>query len=150
MPNQFLDIRGLEERQKGLTRDAASQGMKFGQNHIGAKTLFGPMMIMDGSGAGSWLPARPGIRYFIHSIALAGTKAVTDTGTRLYVTSYFAGTSRNMLNLWGQTLTAESMHAESIIDALTDENRAVAFNLTGTWTSSTIVIAYQEVTQENG
>lgn len=145
MPNQFLDVRGLQEKQLSeKVRDAPGQGMLFGQGHLGQKFVFGPMKAALGT-----IPARAGVRYYVHSVNLTARNEAADTSTGRYVKMYSDG-----VDVYAQvTLVPNVANVQSnsyVLDLLTDENRSIEVgDVVASPASSIIMITYADVAVEN-
>ena len=93
------------------------------------------------------LPAKPGVKYYIHSLAFAVTMAAADTTTVITV----LGTQNGLSCYLGQVRVvpsvAQVINTSIVLDMWMDENTAVtAQNTTADpATAARVIVAYQEV-----
>jgi hypothetical protein len=89
MPNLFLDITSKLARIVNKTRDAPCQGIETFESDVMLKVNQGPFKVVSQEyhalGSSAILPAKPNVRYLIHSI----TGHIVHDGTAAVVTLEF-------------------------------------------------------------
>jgi hypothetical protein len=91
------------------------------------------------------LPAKPGIRYFIHSIAMTFSMAAASAGGACHVAGYVNNSNPYFLHITPITGAIQYGAVNAVFDILTDENKAVTFTKSATVDNCFCMITYKEV-----
>ena len=140
-PSRFQSIttrwyRGLSV----LTQDPTRQynetiqpvtGECFSDNDIPIHVISKPFVAIAGTptlAAATLLPAKPGVRYFIHNIILSARLLAGDTTTVVNVAATFRTAGSSIASLAVVPSVAAAYNGSFNLDVITDENTAVIGN----------------------
>lgn len=138
MPNQFLDIAGREDRTLNRKADAAAQGLRLKNGDICNKIIEGPFRVKNITTVA--LPAKPGVRYFVHSVCLSGTAAQNLIDFIQVIQDGVA----EALVVYYTPAVAHSYAVSAVVDVLADVNTAVSATMPS---GGSAVVTYREVNE---
>jgi hypothetical protein len=148
MPNIFLDIASKLERLTKKVYDGPAQGLQTYESDNLLKTCQGPYKHVSKSygalGTDAILPAKKGVRYFIHSYQASWI----HDGTAAYsaCSCVIDGTTTYLYQHGISAPEASMPNKSGVVDILTDSNTAVNMTqLTAAVTFHRCSLAYAEV-----
>lgn len=120
----FKSLRGTYNEDQVMP----ARGSEFTDRDIALHVLHKPFMTvsLNGAGGASILVAKPGVRYYIHSVFMSLRQVVTDDNTQAYITYTQNGSSQIPIFINPVPLMAASYNVSMTPDILTDTNTVVS------------------------
>jgi len=123
-----------------------ARGTEFSDRDVGLHVIIKPMTVISVSVTGNIIPAKPGIRYLIHSVQLTIRQLVTDDNTTASISTTSVGATTSLCMLAPVPLTAGTYTTSCTPDALCDVNKGVTLaTTTANFAGISASISYTEV-----
>lgn len=150
MPNLFVDVATKAQRMIKRVIDTNLQGVRDTEGHVTLKVINGPYISTDASHVAAstvtLLPAKKGVRYFIHTV----NRCYIDDGTPGTHSIYSIRNDASTQVLMKKTVAAPdamSVVQAYTLDVLLDANAGVFSNNSAAATCNDIVITYKEISE---
>lgn len=108
-----------------LDRVDPATGSLCTDRDVALHVLTKPMKVIQVASQTTFLIAKPGIRYFIHTAELAIRNIAADDNTGIQIRGTIDGSVVNFINLASVPLVAGTYSISAVLDILCDENTAV-------------------------
>lgn len=113
---------------------------------VALHVLTKPMLTINSASiGGTLLAAKPGVRYYIHSVTMSVRLIAADTTTLTRVAGTFQGTSYNFAVILSVPSVASAQTLSVVCDILADENTAITTAADVAPTAQSFTLNYCEV-----
>jgi len=120
--------------------------MRLSDGEIAQKVLNPGMFIKTLSSPGTFLAAKKGVRYYVHTIAMSARNDAATAVDTVYIQMTVDGLARTLImNIIPNVINVQSM--AMTLDVLTDVNTSIT--LVGNPSDNNGIITYQEVLEND-